>query len=63
VTILGTRLTGATGVAFNGAAAPFTVVSPSEIRTTVPAGATTGSVQVTMPGEALLSNVVFRVRP
>jgi hypothetical protein len=28
-----------------------------------PGGAATGSVQVTLPGGALLSNVVFRVRP
>ena len=63
IEILGTDLTGATGVTFNGAAAAFTVVSPSLITTTVPAGATTGKVQVTTPGGTLLSNVTFRVRP
>src|ERR1019366_1269736 len=46
VNILGTNLTGATSVNFNGKAATFTVVSSSEITTTVPAGATTGEVQV-----------------
>jgi uncharacterized repeat protein (TIGR03803 family) len=61
VEILGTNLSGATGVSFNGTAAAFTVVSPTEISTTVPTGATTGSVQVIAPGGALLSNGAFRV--
>ena len=63
VTILGTNLTGATSVSFNGTAAPFTVVSSSEITTTVPAGAATGKVQVVTPSGALSSNVNFRVVP
>jgi uncharacterized repeat protein (TIGR03803 family) len=62
VKILGTNLTGATSVNFNGTAATFTVVSSSEITTTVPAGATTGEVQVVTPSGTLLSNVSFRVR-
>jgi hypothetical protein len=49
VIILGTSLTDATGVAFNGTAAAFTVVSSSEITTTVPLGATSGFVTVTFP--------------
>ena len=61
VKILGTDLTGATSVNFNGKAATFTVVSSSEITTTVPAGATTGDVQVVTLGGTLLSNVSFRV--
>ena len=63
VKILGTDLTGATSVRFSGAAALFTVVSPTLITTTVPAGATTGKVQVVTPGGTLSSNVSFRVRP
>jgi uncharacterized repeat protein (TIGR03803 family) len=63
VIILGTNLTGATGVSFNGTAAAFTVVSSSEITTSVPSGATSGTVQVTAPSVVLLSNVGFRVRP
>jgi hypothetical protein len=63
VIILGTNLTGATGVTFNGTAAGFTVVSASAISTTVPAGATTGKVRVTTPEGTLLSDVAFRVRP
>jgi uncharacterized repeat protein (TIGR03803 family) len=61
VTILGNNLTGATSVTFNGAAATFTVVSSTEINTTVPLGATTGFVKVTTPGGTLKSNVIFRV--
>jgi uncharacterized repeat protein (TIGR03803 family) len=61
VNILGTSLTGATSVTFNGAAAKFTVVSSSEITTTVPAGATTGAVEVVTPSGTLSSNVSFMV--
>lgn len=61
VRILGTNLTGSTSVTFNGTAATFAVVSPSLITTTVPAGATTGRVEVTTPGGTLSSNVSFRV--
>ena len=63
VKILGSNLTGATGVSFNGTAAIFTVVSASEITTTVPAGATSGKVSVTTPKGTLNGNVPFRVTP
>jgi uncharacterized repeat protein (TIGR03803 family) len=63
VKILGTDLTGATSVTFNGTAAVFQVVSSSEITTTVPAGATTGKVKVVTPNGTLFSNVPFRVLP
>jgi uncharacterized protein (TIGR03437 family) len=63
VKILGTSLSGATSVTFNGAAATFIVKSKSEITTTVPTGATTGTVQVVTPGGTLSSNVPFRVTP
>ena len=63
VTILGTNLMGATSVSFNGTAASFTVVSSSEITTTVPTGATTGKVKVVTPGATLSSNLSFRVTP
>jgi uncharacterized repeat protein (TIGR03803 family) len=61
VAILGNNLSGATGVTFNGTPATFTVVSDTEITTTVPSGATTGSVRVVTPGGTLTSNVDFRV--
>ena len=63
IRILGTNLTGATSVTFNGTAATFIVVSGSEITTTVPTGATTGEVQVTTPHGTLSSNPPFRVLP
>jgi len=61
VNILGTNLTSATSVTFNGTPATFTVVSASEITTTVPTGATTGTVKVVTPGGTLSSNVNFTV--
>jgi uncharacterized repeat protein (TIGR03803 family) len=61
VNILGTNLTGATSVTFNGTPAVFTVDSHSLITTAVPTGATIGKVQVTVPSGTLSSNVPFRV--
>jgi uncharacterized repeat protein (TIGR03803 family) len=61
VIILGTNLTGATSVSFNGTAARFHVVSKSEIKATVPAGATAGKLQVKTSHGTLVSNVDFRV--
>jgi len=64
VYILGTGLTGASSVTFNGVSAPgFTIVSGSEIKATVPTGATTGTVEVTTSKGTLKSNVSFRVTP
>jgi uncharacterized repeat protein (TIGR03803 family) len=64
VRILGSFLTGATSVTFNGTAATFTVNSKSEITTTVPTGATTGTVQVISPRLGTLSsNLPFTVKP
>lgn len=63
VIILGNDLTATTSVTFNGTEAAFTVVSSTEITTTVPAGATTGSVQATTPSTTLTSNLPFHVIP
>jgi uncharacterized repeat protein (TIGR03803 family) len=65
VTILGTNLTGASSVTFNGTLAAMFTVSPTgtSISTTVPTGATTGNVQVVTPTGTLSSNVPFRVLP
>ncbi len=61
ITILGTNLTGATAVTFNGTTASILTNTGSAITTTVPAGATTGTVQVALPGGTLSSNEVFQV--
>jgi uncharacterized repeat protein (TIGR03803 family) len=62
VKILGYQLTGTTSVTFNGTPATFTVVQSTEIKTTVPSGATTGPIVVTTPTGTLTSNVNFVVR-
>ena len=64
IKILGTDLTGATSVTFNGTAATtFKVASSSEITATVPEGATTGLVKVvTAGGTTLTSNTIFQVQ-
>jgi uncharacterized repeat protein (TIGR03803 family) len=62
VIIEGTSLTGATAVSFDGTAAEFTVVSPTEITTSVPDGATTGKVKVATSAGTLTSNAAFQVK-
>jgi uncharacterized repeat protein (TIGR03803 family) len=63
VIILGSNLTGATGVSFNGTAAVFSVVSGSEIKASVPTGATSGVVEVTISSGVLKSSTIFHVKP
>jgi uncharacterized repeat protein (TIGR03803 family) len=63
VRILGTALTGATKVTFDGTPARFAVQSPSLILARVPADAASGTVEVTLPGQTLSSNVPFYVLP
>jgi len=63
VTILGTNLTGASSVTFNGTPATFTLRSRTFITATVPASATSGTVQVVTPAGVLSSNAPFRVVP
>jgi uncharacterized repeat protein (TIGR03803 family) len=63
VKILGNNLLFASGVAFNGVAAVFTAESSTYIEATVPAGATTGPIEVTLPNGVLTSNVNFQVLP
>jgi len=62
VNILGTNLTGATSVTFNGTPAVFKVLASSLIETAVPKGASTGTVQVVTPSGTLSSNVNFQVQ-
>jgi uncharacterized repeat protein (TIGR03803 family) len=63
IIILGNGLTGSTSVKFNGTTAAFTVVSDTEITANVPAGATTGTIQVLTPSATLTSNTAFHVLP
>lgn len=50
-------------VAFNGKAAVVTSSSSTEIVTTVPSGATTGKISVTVNGETATSSADFKVIP
>jgi uncharacterized repeat protein (TIGR03803 family) len=54
---------GATSVKFNGTSATFKVPGSEFITTTVPAGATTGSISVTGPGGTTTSKKKFTVLP
>ena len=60
VVITGTNFTGATVVTFNGTAATYTVVSPTQITTSVPVGASSGPISITgSNGATVISAVSF----
>jgi len=60
VTISGANLSGTTAVLFNGTAAAFTQISATQVKATVPAGATTGPISITTPfGTATTGTVKF----
>ena len=62
VTIGGSDLTGATAVTFTGlAAATLGVLSETQLKATVPAGATSGPITVTTPGGTVTSTTRFIV--
>jgi len=63
VIILGTDLSDASSIEFNGTPAPFSVISSSEIKTAVPLAASTGKVEVLTPRGRFVSNIPFRVLP
>jgi uncharacterized repeat protein (TIGR03803 family) len=63
IDILSQGLTGTTGVSLNGTTANFTVVSDTDLTVTIPTGATTGFVTLTLPTATLKSNQEFRVTP
>src|SRR6478672_4609244 len=64
VTITGTAFAGATAVSFNGVAATFTVSPSGTITTTVPAGASTGPISITTPGNgAIVTTTRFTITP
>ena len=60
--ILGNNLSSTTTVSFNGVPATFQVLSDTLVRTTVPAGATTGTIQLTNSSGTLSTKVPFIVR-
>ena len=64
VTLTGSSFTGATAVTFNGTSLPsFTVISPSVITVTIPAGAAlaSGTLAVTTPAGTATSGTAFAV--
>ncbi len=61
VTITGSHFNGTTTVAFNGTPASFTVDSDTQIRATVPAGATSGKISVTNADGTAFSATNFSV--
>jgi uncharacterized repeat protein (TIGR03803 family) len=63
VAILGYGLKGATSVTFNGTPVTAFYDTPTVIYAKVPAGATTGKVQVVTPNGILSSNIGFQVAP
>ncbi len=63
ISILGNNLTGTSSVSFDGTPATFKVVSGTLLRVQVPAGATTGTIQVTTPNGVLSSNIAFNLLP
>jgi len=60
--ILGNSLSSTTNVSFNGVAATFQVLSDTLVMATVPAGATTGTIQLTNSSGTLSTKVPFIVR-
>jgi hypothetical protein len=63
VQIQGSNLTETTAVAFNGVPANFIVVSSYLIYRLVPAGATSGPIQVTTPHGVVQTTSAFQVLP
>ena len=61
ITILGTDLTGVSSISFNGTPATFNAPTSTYLTATVPAGATSGLVQVATSSGTLQSNVAFQV--
>jgi uncharacterized protein (TIGR03437 family) len=64
VTITGSGFNGTSSVKFNGTTAiSFTLDSPTQVRATVPTGASTGKISVTTAGGTALSPVDFALSP
>lgn len=63
VLITGANLADVSAVKFGSTSATFTRISSTQVRASVPAGATTGRISVTTPGGTALSATVFTVTP
>lgn len=63
VMLIDTHLDTTTGVMFNGVMATFTIVSPTQVLATVPAGATNGPITLTTRGGRVTSMGYFVVIP
>ncbi len=64
VVLTGSGFTGVTAVSFSGSGAAFSVTSDGTIATSVPNGATTGPIQVTLSGGTTTSSLTsFKVKP
>jgi uncharacterized repeat protein (TIGR03803 family) len=63
INILGDNLSSTTSVTFNGTPATIAYLPPGFIKARVPAGATTGTIEVTTSSGTLSSNVAFQVLP
>lgn len=61
VVLQGQNFSSATAVRFNGTAAAFTINSPTQLTATVPAGATTGTLQVANADGTTTSTATFLV--
>ena len=61
VVLQGQNFSSATAVRFNGTAAAFTIDSPAQLTATVPAGATTGTLQVANADGTTTSTATFLV--
>jgi large repetitive protein len=61
ITIQGRNFVGITGVRFNGVAAMFSVPAPTQIQAVVPAGATSGPIQVDSFGGSGVSVPMFQI--
>ena len=62
ILILGNSLSSTTAVSFNGTPATFQILSDTLVKATVPAGATTGTIQLTNSSGTLSTKVPFIVR-
>jgi uncharacterized repeat protein (TIGR03803 family) len=63
VSILGSNLSDVTSVSFNGTPATFEIVSETFVKAIVPAGASSGRIEITGINQSVRSNVAFIVRP